>query len=45
MSGSGIRAVLFDFGGVLAEEGFRNGLRRLAAERELSAPATPAGAD
>ena len=36
MSGSGIRAVLFDFGGVLAEEGFRNGLRRLAAEQGLS---------
>ena len=30
-----IRAVLFDFGGVLAEEGFSNGLQRLAQEQGL----------
>lgn len=36
MSGSKIRAVLFDFGGVLAEEGFRNGLLQLAVEQGLS---------
>jgi putative hydrolase of the HAD superfamily len=36
MSGSNIRAVLFDFGGVLAEEGFRNGLLQLAVEQGLS---------
>ena len=30
-----ITAVLFDFGGVLAEEGFRNGLRALASEQGL----------
>ncbi len=35
VSGSGIRAVLFDFGGVLAEEGFRNGLLELAVEQGL----------
>lgn len=32
---SGIRAVLFDFGGVLAEEGFSNGLESLAIEQRL----------
>jgi FMN phosphatase YigB (HAD superfamily)/ribonuclease HI len=32
---NGIRAVLFDFGGVLAEEGFRNGLAALAVEQGL----------
>jgi putative hydrolase of the HAD superfamily len=32
-----ITAVLFDFGGVLAEEGFRNGLRALASEQGLNA--------
>ncbi len=31
-----IRAVLFDFGGVLAEEGFSNGLQRLAKEQGLN---------
>ena len=31
-----IRAVLFDFGGVLAEEGFRNGLQALAKEQGLA---------
>ncbi len=30
-----IKAVLFDFGGVLAEEGFRNGLAALACEQGL----------
>lgn len=30
-----IRAVLFDFGGVLAEEGFRNGLRHMARDSGL----------
>ena len=30
-----IRAVLFDFGGVLAEEGFSNGLEALAEEQRL----------
>ena len=33
-----IRAILFDFGGVLAEEGFVNGLRRLAREQGLADP-------
>ncbi len=32
----GIRAVLFDFGGVLAEEGFSNGLETLAREQDLA---------
>ncbi|MBN1140718.1 MAG: HAD family phosphatase [Deltaproteobacteria bacterium] len=30
-----IKAVLFDFGGVLAEEGFRGGLAALAAQQQL----------
>ena len=30
-----IKAVLFDFGGVLAEEGFSNGLQALATEQNL----------
>ena len=30
-----IKAVLFDFGGVLAEEGFKQGLRAIAKERRL----------
>jgi putative hydrolase of the HAD superfamily len=33
--GHSIRAVLFDFGGVLAEEGFRNGLAALAGAQGL----------
>lgn len=37
MSSSAIKAVLFDFGGVLAEEGFRAGLRALATEQGLDA--------
>jgi putative hydrolase of the HAD superfamily len=36
-----IRAVLLDFGGVLAEEGFRNGLQALAAEQGLDTEAMP----
>jgi len=32
-----VRAVLFDFGGVLAEEGFSNGLNAIAAEQRLPA--------
>nr|WP_286293519.1 HAD family phosphatase [Methylomarinovum sp. IN45] len=31
----GIKAVLFDFGGVIAEEGFREGLRTLARQQGL----------
>lgn len=31
-----IRAILFDFGGVLAEEGFSNGLQALAKEQNLA---------
>lgn len=34
-------AVLFDFGGVIAEEGFRNGLEALAAEQGLDAAEMP----
>ncbi|TAL23175.1 MAG: HAD family phosphatase [Nitrospirae bacterium] len=30
-----IKAVIFDFGGVLAEEGFREGLKAIAAENRL----------
>jgi putative hydrolase of the HAD superfamily len=33
---SEIRAVLFDYGGVLAEEGFSNGLEALAREQDLA---------
>ncbi len=33
---SEIRAVLFDFGGVLSEEGFSNGLEALAREQHLA---------
>ena len=33
---SEIRAVLFDFGGVLAEEGFSNGFEALAMEQQLA---------
>ena len=31
----GIEAVLFDFGGVLSEEGFRNGLRAIASSHGI----------
>ena len=34
-----LRAVLFDFGGVLAEEGFRDGLRALARQQSLETDA------
>jgi len=37
-----ITAILFDFGGVLAEEGFRNGLISLANEQNLDVAAIPA---
>lgn len=40
MSGQ-IRAILFDFGGVLAEEGFRNGLVALAKEQQLDVDNMP----
>ena len=33
---TGIKAVLFDFGGVLAEEGFKEGLRAIASENGLN---------
>ena len=36
-----VRVVLFDFGGVLAEEGFRNGLVTLATEQGLDVAAIP----
>jgi len=36
-----VRALLFDFGGVLAEEGFRNGLLALAKEQGLDVDAMP----
>ena len=35
----GIRAILFDYGGVLAEEGFYHGLVRLGKEQGLESPA------
>lgn len=41
MKGKVIDAVLFDFGGVLAEEGFRNGLVALAKEQGLDTEAMP----
>jgi putative hydrolase of the HAD superfamily len=37
-----IRALLFDYGGVLAEEGFHNGLVALAKEQGLDTKAMPA---
>ncbi len=36
-----IRAILFDFGGVLAEEGFRDGLTALATEQRLDVEEMP----
>lgn len=36
-----IKAVLFDFGGVLAEEGFYNGLMAMAREQDLDVEAMP----
>jgi len=41
MTGKAVDAVLFDYGGVLAEEGFRNGLVSLAKEQGLDAEAMP----
>ncbi len=41
MTDTAIRAVLFDFGGVLAEEGFHNGLVKLAAEQGLDVKTMP----
>ena len=41
MSDATIGAVLFDFGGVLAEEGFHNGLVKLATEQGLDVQAMP----
>jgi len=41
MTDPAIRAVLFDFGGVLAEEGFHNGLVKLAAEQGLDVKTMP----
>jgi len=42
MSSNKISVVLFDYGGVLADEGFRNGLVALAEEQDLDAAAMPA---
>jgi putative hydrolase of the HAD superfamily len=39
-----IKAILFDFGGVLAEEGFRNGLLALAREQGLDVYGMPRAA-
>ncbi len=39
--GAAARVVLFDFGGVLAEEGFRNAFAELAREQGLDAAALP----
>jgi putative hydrolase of the HAD superfamily len=41
MRDSAIKAVLFDFGGVLAEEGFRDGLVALATEQGLDVQNMP----
>ena len=41
MTGKAIDAVLFDYGGVLAEEGFRNGLVTLAKEQGLDTEVMP----
>ena len=41
MKKSDIRAVLFDFGGVVAEEGFYNGLINLAEKQALDARSMP----
>ncbi|HID48433.1 MAG TPA: hydrolase, partial [Chromatiales bacterium] len=39
-----VKAILFDFGGVLAEEGFRNGLMALAREQGLDVYGMPRAA-
>ena len=44
MINSDIKAVLFDYGGVLAEEGFRNGLLAMAREQGLDVDSMPANA-
>lgn len=44
MSKNRIRSILFDFGGVLAEEGFRDGLLALAKEQKLNIEQMPAQA-
>ncbi len=41
MSKSVIRAVLFDYGGVIVEEGFYNGLLQLAKEQSLQVRSMP----
>ena len=41
MSKSAIRAVLFDYGGVIAEEGFYNGLIDLAEKQSLDVRSLP----
>ena len=41
MNQSAIRAVLFDYGGVIAEEGFYNGLVDLAEKQSLDARSMP----
>lgn len=38
-SGHAIKAVLFDYGGVIADEGFQNGLRSMAREQGLDGDA------
>lgn len=44
MLNQSIKAVLFDFGGVLAEEGFHNGLVAMAREQGLDVDAMPGAA-
>lgn len=44
MPNQSIKVVLFDFGGVLAEEGFNNGLVAMACEQGLDAEAMPVAA-
>ena len=41
MSKSAIRDVLFDYGGVIAEEGFYNGLVDLAEKQSLDVHSMP----
>lgn len=44
MTVSQTKAILFDYGGVLAEEGFRDGLLALAREQDLEVAAIPSAA-
>lgn len=44
MTTSLIKAILFDYGGVLAEEGFRDGLLAMAREQHLDVEAIPSAA-